>query len=220
MRGMVLIAALGLLGAVPSAASAQKAELARYQRAAIRGLGRLEEPAAFAQAFKGKTQEEARASGAQFAARGVVRLSAEDLKYRAELLVEFTGRANTKTCGKWSRGGVSGEEVIAMIAQLDSVALDDWVDLSLRAAMAEVRQKPAAFAGTEADIATLFQRLPSTMTEKESERFHTVMAKFDKASPKDACWFGRQLYVSALALKPEERDHALRTLAWLETRSS
>ena len=143
MRWMVLIAALGLLGAVPSAASAQKAELARYQRAAIRGLGRLEEPAAFEQAFKGKTQEEARASGAQLAARGVVRLSAEDLKYRAELLVDFTGRANTKTCGKWSRGGVSGEEVIAMIAQLDSVALDEWVDLSLRAAMAEVRQKPA-----------------------------------------------------------------------------
>ena len=220
MRWMVLIAALGLLGAVPSGASAQKAELARYQRAAIRGLGRLEQPAAFEQAFKGKTPEEARASGAQLGARGVVRLSAEDLKYRAELLVDFTGRANTKTCGKWSRGGVSGEEVIAMIAQLDSVALDDWVDLSLRAAMAEVRQKPAGFAGTQADIAKLFERLPSTMTEKESERFHTVMARFDKASPKDACWFGRQLYLSALALKPEERDHALRTLAWIETRSS
>jgi len=220
MRWMVLIAALGLLGAVPSAASAQKGELARYQRAAIRGLGRLEEPAAFEQAFKGKTQEEARASGAQLAARGMVRLSAEDLKYRAELLLDFTGRADTKTCGKWSRGGVSGEEVIAMIAQLDSVALDDWVDLSLRATVAEVRQTPAAFAGTQADIAKLFERLPTTMTEKESERFHTVMAKFDKASPKDACWFGRQLYVSALALKPEERDHALRTLAWLETQSS
>ena len=66
----------------------------------------------------------------------------------------------------------------------------------------------------------LFERLPSTMTEKESERFHTVMAKFDTASPKDACWFGRQLYVSALALEPEERDHALRTLAWIETQSS
>jgi hypothetical protein len=57
------------------------------------------------------------------------------------------------------------------------------------------------------------------MTEKESERFHSVMAGFDKASPKDACWFGRQLYVSALALQPGDRDHALRTLAWVETTS-
>ena len=97
MRWMVLIAALGLLGAVPSVASAQKAELARYQRAAIRGLGRLEEPAAFEQAFKGKTQEEARASGAQLAARGVVRLSAEDLKYRAELLLDFTGQVRHRS---------------------------------------------------------------------------------------------------------------------------
>jgi hypothetical protein len=220
MRGMVLIAALGLLGAAPSAASAQKAELARYQRAAIRGLGRLEEPAAFEQAFKGKTPEEARATGAQLAAHGAVRLSAEDLKHRAELLLDFTGRASTKTCGKWSRGGVSGEEVIAMIAQLDSAALDDWVDLSLRATVAEVRQRPAACPGTQADIAKMFQRLPTTMTEKDSERFHSVMATFDKTSPKDACWFGRQLYISALALKPDERDHALRTLAWLETQSS
>jgi hypothetical protein len=220
MRWMVLIPALSLLSTVPSAASAQKAELARYQRAAIRGLGRIEEPAAFEQAFKGKSQEEARASGAQLAARGVVRLSVEDLKYRAELLLDFTGKVNTKTCGKWSRGSASGEEVVAMIAQLDSAALDDWVDLSLRATLAEVRQKPAAFAGTQADIAKLFERLPTTMTEKESERFHTVMAKFDKASPKDACWFGRQLYISALALQPEERDHALRTLAWIEAQSS
>jgi hypothetical protein len=219
MRWMVLIAALGLLSAVPPAA-AQKAEVARYQRAAIRGLGRLEEPAAFQQAFKGKSLEEARAAGAQLAARGMVRLSAEDLKYRAELLVDFTGRANTKTCGKWSRGGASGEEVIAMVTQLDSVALDDWVDLSLRATMAELRQKPAGFVGTQADIVKLFEQLPTTMTEKESERFHNVMAKFDKASPKDACWFGRQLYISALSLKPEERDHALRTLAWIETQST
>ena len=220
MRSMVLIAALGLLGGVPSAASAQKAELARYQRAAIRGLGRLEEPAAFEQAFKGKAPEEARASAAQLAARGVVRLSAEDLKHRAELVLDFTGRANTKTCGKWSRGSASGEDVIGMITQLDSVALDDWVDLSLRATVAEVRQTQASFAGTQADIAKMFEHLSTAMTEKESERFHTVMAKFEKASPKDACWFGRQLYISALALKPEERNHALRTLAWLETQSS
>jgi hypothetical protein len=220
MRWMVLIAAFGLLGAVPHAASAQKAELARYQRAAIRGLGRMQEPAAFQKAFAGKSPEEARAAGAKLAARGVVRLSSEDLKHRAELLVEFTGRANTNSCGKWSRGGASGEEVIAMVAQLDSAALDDWVDLSLRATMAEVRQEPAAFAGTQTDIVKLFERLPTTMSEKESERFHTVMAKFEKASAKDVCWFGRQLYISALALTPEERDHTLRTLAWIETQSS
>jgi hypothetical protein len=220
MRSMVLLAALAVLGTMPSPASAQKAELARYQRAAMRGLGRMEEPAAFERVFKGKSPEEARTVGQQLASRGLIRLPAEDLKYRAELMLDFTGRANTKACGKWARGGATGEEVIAMIAKLDSAALDGWVDLSLRATVAEVRQKPAAFAGTQADIGKLFARLETTMTEKDSERFNSVLAKFDKASMKDACWFGRQLYISALALQPEERDHALRTLAWIEVQAS
>jgi hypothetical protein len=103
-----------------------------------------------------------------------------------------------------------------MVARLDSVALDDWVDLSLRATMAEVQQTPAAFTGTQADLVELFQRLPTTMTEKDAKRFQSVMAAFERASPKDACWFGRQLYIATLALKPEERDLALRTLAWVE----
>jgi hypothetical protein len=219
MRPLVLVAALGLLGSVPGFASAQNAELARYQRAALRGMGRLEEPMTFQEVFKGKSPEEARAAGQQLAARGLSRLPAEDLKHRAELLLDFTGRADTKVCGRWAKGGATGEELIAMIAQLDSVALDGWVDLSLRSTVAEVRQTPAAFAGTQADIGKLFERLPTVMTAKESERFFAVMAKFDKASPKDACWFGRELYVAALALKPEERDHALRTLAWIEVQS-
>lgn len=220
MRSLVLVVALGLSAVTPNLASAQKAELARYQRAALRGLTRLEEPDAFQAAFQGKSPAEARAAGAQLAARGVTRLSAEDLKYRAELMVDFTGRANTKTCGKWAQGGASGDEMIAMIAQLDSVALDGWVDLSLRATVAEVRQSPAAHTGTQADVGTLFQQLPTTMTEKEAERFHSVMATFEKASLKDACWFGRQLYVAALALEPADRDQALRTLAWVETQGS
>ncbi len=220
MRSLVLIVALVVAGAVTKPALAQKAELARYQRAAMRGLTRLEEPDAFQAAFKGKSPAEARTAGQQLAARGVTRLSAEDLKYRAELLIDFTGRANTKTCGKWAQGGASGEEVIGMIAKLDSVALDDWVDLSLRATMSEVRQSPAAYVGTQADVGKLFQQLPTAMTEKESERFHSVMATFERASPKDACWFGRQLYVAALALQPTDRDQALRTLAWVETQGS
>ena len=102
MRSMVLFAVLALLGVVSSPASAQKAELARYQRAAMRGLGRMEEPAAFENVFKGKSPEEARTVGQQLASRGLIRLPAEDLKYRAELMLDFTGRANTlrHDCGR------------------------------------------------------------------------------------------------------------------------
>jgi hypothetical protein len=220
MRSLVLIAALGLLGAAPGTVWAQKAELARYQRAALRGLTRLEDPAAFHAAFQGKKPEEARVVGQQMASRGLIRLSAEDLRRRAELMLDFTDRAGTKACAKWSRGTATGDEVVTMIAKLDSVALDEWVDLSMHATLAEIRQAPAPHTGAPADVGTLFQELPTTMTEKESERFHSVLAQFDRASEKDACWFGRQLYTSALALDSQERDQALLTLASLEAQAN
>ena len=234
MRLLVLTGALGLLGMVsrpvsaqmvsslasepkPStSASTQKADLARVQRATLRGLERPEVQAAFAEAFKEKKPDEVRVVAQQLAARGVQRLSTADLRRRAELLLAFTGRASTTACGQWARGQAGRDDMLAMIAQLDSVALDAWVDLGMRATVAEVRQKPAAFPGTEADVSRAFERLPTAMTKAEVDRFHAVAATFERASPEDACWFGRQLYVAALALKPNDRDHALRTLAWME----
>jgi hypothetical protein len=46
------------------------------------------------------------------------------------------------------------------------------------------------------------------------------MGRFEKASDEDACWFGRQLYRAALGLEGKQREHVLRTLAWLEVRPS
>ena len=234
MRLLVLTGALSLLGMVSrpvsaqmvsnlaseqttsSPAAAQKADLARVQRATLRGLERPEVQAAFEKALKGKRPDEARAVAQQLATRGVRRLSTGDLRRRAELLLEFTGRASATACGQWARGQAGRDDMVAMIAQLDSVALDAWVDLGMRATMAEVGQKPAAFPGTEADVSRVFQRFPTVMTQAESDRFRAVAAAFEHASAEDACWFGRQLYVAALALKPNDRDHALRTLAWME----
>jgi hypothetical protein len=235
MRLLVLTGALSLLAMVSRPVSAQmvsnpaseqttsnpaatqKADLARVQRATLRGLERPEVQAAFEKALKDKKPDEARAVAQQLATHGVQRLSTGDLRRRAELLLEFTGRANTTACGQWARGQAGRDDMVAMIAQLDSVALDTWVDLGMRATVAEVRQKPTAFPGTEADVSRVFERLPTAMTKAEVDRFHAVAATFERASPEDACWFGRQLYVAALALKPNDRDHALRTLAWMET---
>jgi len=231
----MLTGALGLLGMVsgpvsaqmvsslaseqkaPTSAPVEKADLSRVQRATLRGLERPEVQAAFNQAFKGKKPDEVRVVAQQLAVGGVQRLSTGDLRRRAELMLEFTGRASATTCGQWARGQAGRDDMVGMIAQLDSVALDAWVDLGMRATVAEVHQKPAAFPGTQADVSRVFERLPTAMTKAEAERFRAVAVAFERASPEDACWFGRQLYVAALALKPNERDHALRTLAWLET---
>jgi hypothetical protein len=107
-----------------------------------------------------------------------------------------------------------------MVAKLDSTALDEWVRLSVRAMVAEIRTKPKAFNGSQKDVAKMFESLDQAMSSSDSQRFHDIMGRFDKASNADACWFGQQLYRAALALDGKRREHALRTLVWLETQPS
>jgi hypothetical protein len=220
MRSLVLIVVLALLLGSPMPASGQSADMARFQRASLRVIQQEKAAEVLNKALKGKKPDEARLAGQQLAARGVIRLKAEDLKRRAELMLDFTGRAGKKVCGGWARGTVTPEQTVHMVAQLDSAAFDGWMLLSVRSMIAEVRGKPKAFSGSDKDITKMFGALATAMTPAENERFSGVMGRFEKASDEDACWFGQQLYRSALALKEKERDHALRTLAWIEVQPS
>jgi len=220
MRSIVLLTAFAILAGTRSTVLAQTVDMARFHRASVRALNRENATEVITQAMKGKKPEEARATGQQLAARGVVRLKSEDLKRRAELMLEFTSRAGTKVCGAWSRGTVTSGQTTSMVAKLDSAAFDDWMVLSVRSMTAEVRGKPKAFNGAQKDITRMFEALATVMTPDENQRFHAVMTGFDQSSSDDACWFGQQLYRSALALPGKQREHALRTLAWIEVKPS
>jgi hypothetical protein len=219
MRSLILVGALSLLAGV-SGAAAQSMDMARYQRAAVRAVNREDAAKTLNQAMKGKKPEEARAAGHQLAARGAARLKGEDLKRRAEIILDFTGRAGTKVCSAWARGTATPEQTTQMVSKLDSVLLDDWVRLSVRAMMAEIKEKPKPFNGSQKDVSKMFESLHSAMSPDDSQRFHDIMGRFDKASNEDACWFGQQLYRAALALDGKRRDHTLGTLVWLELQPS
>jgi hypothetical protein len=195
-------------------------EMARYQRAAVRAVNREDAAEAITRAMKGKKPEEARATGHQLAARGAARLKGDDLKRRAEIILDFTDRAGVKVCSAWARGTATPDQTSQMVAKLDSVPLDDWVRLSVRAMVAEINEKPKAFNGSQKDVAKMFESLDAAMSPSDSQRFHGVMGSFDKASNEDACWFGQQLYRGALALDGKRREHTLRTLVWLELQPS
>ena len=220
MRLPVHLVGLGVLMAVAPRAAAQTMDMARYQRAAVRAVNREDAAEVLNQAMKGKKPDEARASGQQLAKLGAGRLKSDDLKRRAELILDFTEKAGTKVCAGWSRGTVTPEQTTLMVAKLDSTAFDDWVRLSVRSMVAEIKNKPKAFEGSQKDIVKMFESLDQGMSSGDSERFHDIMGRFDKSNNEEACWFGRQLYKAALALDGKRRDHALRTLIWLETKPS
>jgi len=220
MRSLMLVGSLSLLAGVSTAASGQSMEMARYQRAAVRAVNREDAAEALNRAMKGKKPEEARAAGYQLASRGAARLKGDDLKRRAEVILDFTNRAGAKVCSAWSRGTATPDQTAQMVAKLDSVPLDDWVGLSVRAMVAEIKEKPKAFNGSQKDVGKMFESLDAAMSPSDSQRFHDVMGRFNKASDEDACWFGQQLYRAALALDGKRRDHTLRTLVWLELQPS
>ena len=220
MRLLVLGTVAGLIAGSPRAATAQGADMARYYRASIRAIEHEKAAEVLNKAMKGKKPEEARAAGQQLAARGTARLKTEDLKRRAELMLDFTSQAGAKICGAWSRGTATPDQTTSMVAKLDSAAFDAWMLLSVRAMVSEVRGKPKPFNGSDQDMTKMFGALATAMTPAENDRFHAVMTGFAKASNEDACWFGQQLYRSALALPGKQREHALKTLVWIETRPS
>jgi hypothetical protein len=220
MRSLILVGALSLLAGVSVTASAQTMEMARYQRAAVRAVNREDAAEALTRAMKGKKPDEARAAGLQLASRGAARLKGDDLKRRAEIILDFTDRAGAKVCSAWARGTATPDQTAQMVAKLDSVPLDDWVRLSVRAMVAEIKEKPKAFTGSQKDVSKMFESLDAAMSPSDSQRFHDVMGHFNKASNEDACWFGQQLYRAALALDGKRRDHTLRTLVWLEQQPS
>jgi hypothetical protein len=221
MRSLGLIIALGMLAGVSAPVSGQSGDMAaRYRRAAVRAVQQEKATDLLNNAMKGKKPEEARAAGQQLAARGAARLKGDDLKRRAELMLAFTDRAGPKVCGAWSRGSATPQQTFDMLAKLDSTEFDAWMLLSVKAMVAEVKNKPKPFAGSQDDMTKMFGALARAMTPAESQRFNDVMTGFDQASTEDACWFGQQLYRSALALDGKRREHALRTLAWIEVRPS
>ena len=73
MRSVVLVAIVAILAGTPAPVLAQKADMARFHRASVRALNHENATAVLNQAMKGKKPEEARATGQQLAARGVVR---------------------------------------------------------------------------------------------------------------------------------------------------
>jgi hypothetical protein len=220
MRSLMLIGVFGVLAGAAAPAWAQTMDMARYQRAAVRAVNHEDAADVLNRAMKGKKPEEARAAGQQFAMRGAARLKGDELKRRAELILDFTDRAGPKACSAWSRGSATPEQTTQMVARLDSTAFDEWVRLSVRSMVSEIREKPKAFSGSQKDVAKMFESLEQGMSSGDSQRFHDVMTRFNKASNEDACWFGQELYRAALALDGKRRDHALRTLVWLELQPS
>lgn len=186
--------------------------LQRYQQAALRALMRSEHSELIMQNLN-------TGNGAQLSARGLARLTSEQLERRARIRLALMDEADVRICAAWSTGTATPDIVVPVLAHADSAALDEWMDLAMAAAAAELRQAPERAAYDEDDVLLLFELIGRQLPGSDRKRFWRVVTAVDAGMASDAaaCWLDRTIYRTALSLEPEVRGGALRTLIAIET---
>ena len=137
--------------------------------------------------------------GFELAQRGLARLDRAALSRRAVLLSDLLHAADERTCaalGQARRGTANFRQAFEALGQ---AAIEEWVDLSVRAIAAELRDTPRE-AVSQKDIARAQREFARTLSEHSVARLAKLPG--DGVSDADACWIGRTLY-ARLAAMPE-----------------
>ncbi len=169
--------------------------LSRFDAAFEQHLAELAPLPAFRETLEGLPRAELRAAIQVLAAKGMRRLSDEQLLLRTRLVGRMLDGLDAATC----RAMVTGEQNETVhdtaVIVLDPESLEQWTALSFEAARAELEQVPATSASPaelQLALAALFQRFP----EAEGERLRQALAKLSEQPPAEACWAARTMYAA------------------------
>ncbi len=138
--------------------------------------------------------------GFELAQRGMARLDRTALSRRAVLLSDLLHAADERTCaalGQARRGAANFRQAFEALGQ---AAIEEWVELSVRAIAAELRDTPREAVSQE-DVARAQREFLRTLSDHSVARLARVPDD-DRVSDADACWIGRTLY-TRLAAMPE-----------------
>lgn len=167
--------------------------LARYEAALdarMQGLGELPE---YAKRVASLPSEERRAVVLDLAVKGMPRLGDDALVQRAYLVSRLLAGVDVPTCGGIVTGKARPARLAAAITSLDAPALEQWLDLTIAAARAELVESPEPFvepaAIRDAIGALLRRRAP-----EEAKRVQAGLSKLRQLEPAEACHVGRAIY--------------------------
>jgi hypothetical protein len=163
---------------------------------------------------RGLTTEAAAAEGRSLGARGIARLSDEDLASRTRILGKGMALVSPAICASVARGS-GGRAELAMV--LDSVGESDALELAgiaTRSTLAELRQAPAARPATsEADARNILLRVAEM---SGADAVGKVVRMFESgASDAEVCAGALVLYGAFPAFDPAERPGLAMLIAGL-----
>ena len=146
-------------------------------------------------ALLGESSEQAEAVDTirSLSTTGNQRLPDDALLRRVSLLTTLVGRVDLETCAAIFRNSATSEQLHAAFLKLDPDGLDAWVDLTVRAAQAELAQTEAPTV-SEDDTKNATNALVNALPPEDGKRLATVLADVPASSDDDACWAARTLY--------------------------
>jgi hypothetical protein len=163
---------------------------------------------------RGMTAESAAAEGRGLGARGIARLTDEDLGVRTRILGKGMALVSPATCASVARGS-GGREELAKI--LDSVGESDALELAgiaTRSMLAEIRQAPGARPATsEAEARSLLLRIAGI---SGPDAVGKVVRMFETgASDAEVCAGALVLYGAFPAFEPAAQPRLAMLIAGL-----
>jgi len=159
-----------------------------------RRIGQFQEMPEFREALaRSSSPEEPVPLVRALSAKGAARLPDDALLQRVSLLSAVVERADVTTCAAIFRNTPTAEQLHAAFLKLDPEALDAWIDLTARGAVAELKQAEGPSV-SETDVTDALAALVKGLPPDEGERLSSALDDVVHASDEDACWAAKTLY--------------------------
>ena len=127
------------------------------------------------------------------ATKGAARLPDDALLQRVSLMRAVVERADVVTCAAIFRNSPTVEQLHTAFLKLDPDALDAWIELTARSAMAELKQVEAPSV-SETEVTDALAALVGGLPADEGERLSRLLDDTAQASDENACWAAKTLY--------------------------
>ena len=148
----------------------------------------------------------------EFASRGLMRLSDDNLVRWATLMSALLGRADEDICAaKWK----GGEKMSSLVNYLRGSEIDQWAEISSTAMLAELLEDPPARRSAPSDGEEVMKAVYAGLSPEDAKRLTDVSKTGGTLPESQACWAIRIVFSRCRDINPELVGKAARWLATL-----
>ncbi len=136
---------------------------------------------------------------------GLRRLDNESLLKRAAWMNQILRNLDVETCAAFARGTANTAQVRAATKKLDAVSLKAWIDVTFKAAVAELQGTSNRMVSKQ-DIELAQEEFRRGLAQKELDRLAALPGDDAEVADSDACWTVRILYERVLEMREPHRS--------------